>query len=234
MLTVRKSEERGHANRDWLKSFHSFSFAEYQDPAHMQYSVLRVINEDVIKGGGGFGLHPHRDMEIVTYVLSGQLRHQDSMGNGSVIGVGDVQRMSAGTGLKHSEFNASTETPVHLLQIWILPAENDLTPDYEEKHFASDQKQNQWCLIVAPNGKNSAVHINQDVSIYATLLDEGYMLDTPVSADRDHYLQVASGQVHCNDLPLSAGDAIKVKGESMLQLKAESNAEVLWFDLPRA
>jgi hypothetical protein len=233
MITIRKSQERGHANRGWLDSYHSFSFAEYHDPVHMRYSVLRVINEDVIAGGTGFGTHPHSDMEIVTYILSGELRHQDSMGNGSVIGVGDVQRMTAGTGVRHSEFNASSDKPVHLLQIWITPAENNISPSYEEKHFSSEQKENQWRLIVSPNGHEGSVTIHQDARLYATLLAAELSIDLPVDVKRCGYLQVAKGDVVLNGVALNAGDAVKIEDESKVQIVAQSKAELLWFDLPR-
>ena len=232
MITIRKSEERGHANHGWLNARHSFSFAEYHDPAHMGYSVLRVLNEDVIEGGKGFGEHPHRDMEIVTYILSGALRHQDSMGNGSVIGVGDVQRMTAGTGVRHSEFNASSDFPVHLLQIWMLPAENNLPPSYEEQHFSVEQKKNGWCLIASPDGHNDSLTIHQDVRLYATLLNAKSMITTTLDVQRNSYVQVVAGGVEVNGIALNAGDAVKVEGESTLDITAQSDAELLWFDLP--
>ena len=232
MITIRKSEERGHANHGWLNARHSFSFAEYHDPAHMGYSVLRVLNEDVIEGGKGFGEHPHRDMEIVTYILSGALRHQDSMGNGSVIGIGDVQRMTAGTGVRHSEFNASSDFPVHLLQIWMLPAENNLPPSYEEQHFSVEQKKNGWCLIASPDGHNDSLTIHQDVRLYATLLNAKSMITTTLDLHRNSYVQVVAGGVEVNGIALNAGDAVKVEGESTLDITAQSDAELLWFDLP--
>jgi quercetin 2,3-dioxygenase len=232
MITARKSQERGHVNQGWLDSYHSFSFAEYYDEDHMNYSVLRVINEDVIAGGTGFGMHPHRDMEIVTYVLSGELRHQDNMSNSSVIRVGDVQRMTAGTGVTHSEFNAKTDEPVHLLQIWIAPSENGLQPGYEEKCFSVEQKNNRWCLIASPNGHDDSVIIHQDASIYATLLDADANIGIQIDTERCGYLQVAKGDVILNGVELSAGDAAKVEDESTLEIIALSDAEMLWFDLP--
>jgi redox-sensitive bicupin YhaK (pirin superfamily) len=189
MITLRKSEARGHANHGWLDSYHSFSFAEYYDPAHMNYSVLRVINDDKVAGGAGFGMHPHRDMEIVTYMLAGELRHQDSMGNGSVIRAGDVQRMTAGTGVRHSEVNASTETTAHLLQIWILPETNNLTPSYEEKHFNAEQKLNRWCLVVSPNGHDDSIKINQQIWMYAANLAQDKTLAFTVDQHRCAYLR---------------------------------------------
>lgn len=232
MITIRKSQERGHANQGWLDSYHSFSFAEYYDADHMQYSALRVINEDVVAGGTGFGMHPHRDMEIVTYILSGELRHQDSMGNGSVIGVGDVQRMTAGTGVRHSEFNAATDQPVHLLQIWITPSENGLQPSYEEKYFSPEQKNNRWCLIVSPDGQGDSVRIHQDASIYASLLDAGANIAMQVDRNRCAYLQVVKGDVVFDGAVLNAGDAAKIEAESTIEISADTDAELLWFDLP--
>jgi quercetin 2,3-dioxygenase len=232
MIKLRKSQERGHANHGWLDSYHSFSFAEYYDAEHMQYSVLRVINEDVVAGGTGFGMHPHRDMEIVTYILSGSLRHQDSMGNGSVIGLGDVQRMTAGTGVRHSEFNASADVPVHLLQIWITPSQNNLTPSYEEKHFSQQEKENQWRLIVSPNGHDASVTINQDVHVYATLLSKGYELPIAIQPNRCAYLQVAKGAVNLDGQLLQAGDAAMLEDKERFELQAQTDAELVLFDLP--
>lgn len=234
MITVRKSEERGHANHGWLDSYHSFSFAEYYDPAHMGYSTLRVINEDVIAGGTGFGMHAHRDMEIVTYILSGQLRHQDSMGNTSTIAAGDVQRMTAGSGVRHSEFNASTTEAVHLLQIWILPAESRLPPSYEEKHFSAADKNNQWRLIVSPDGTDGSVMIHQNARLYASILDKGMTLDMPLIHGHQNYLQLASGTILLNDIELNAGDAVMIENENKVIINASLNAELLWFDLAKA
>lgn len=232
MIEVRKSHERGHVNHGWLNARHSFSFAEYHDPAHMGYSVLRVINEDVIAGGGGFGMHSHRDMEIVTYILSGALRHRDSMGNGAVIGVGDVQRMTAGSGIRHSEFNASADAPAHLLQIWLLPAENNLAPSYEDKHFENEQKLNRWCLIASPEVNEGALTIHQDVYLYASLLSAQCTLTMDMDAKRCAYLQIAKGDVLVNGIALSAGDAAKIEQEVIVVIKALADAELLWFDLP--
>jgi redox-sensitive bicupin YhaK (pirin superfamily) len=232
MITIRKSQERGHVNHGWLDSYHSFSFAEYHDPVHMQYSVLRVINEDMIVGGTGFGEHPHRNMEIVTYMLSGQLRHQDSIGNGSVIGIGDVQRMTAGTGVRHSEFNASGDEPAHLLQIWILPAENSLPPSYEEKHFSTEQKENQWCLIVSPNGEKGSVTIHQQVLIYAANLASDKALDITLMQNRCAYLQVAKGEVLLDGHTLLAGDAAMLETADLFKLTAITASELILFNLP--
>lgn len=233
MIFIRKSQDRGHANRGWLDSYHSFSFAEYHDPAHMHYSVLRVINEDLIAAATGFGEHSHRDMEIVTYILSGELRHQDSMGNGSVIGAGDVQRMTAGTGVRHSEFNASNDVPVHLLQIWIVPDKNDLPPSYEEKHFSSKQKANQWCLVASPNGNHGSITIHQDAYIYAANLAHNNMLEIAINKDRCVYLQVARGDIVLHGETLSAGDAGMLDNQDVYELTATNDAELILFNLPK-
>ncbi|GAB7563252.1 pirin family protein [Methylobacillus methanolivorans] len=232
MISLRKAQDRGHANHGWLDSYHSFSFSSYQDPEHMHYSVLRVINEDVIAAGMGFGMHPHRDMEIITYMLKGELRHEDSLGNGSVIRAGDVQRMSAGTGIVHSEFNASDLTQAHLLQIWLLPEKNGITPGYEEKHFAAAQKQDRWRLIASRDGREDSLHIHQDVELYATVLTENQQLGYSVSPGRSVYLQVARGSIALNGLLLEAGDAAKVDAQQQIEITAGEEAELLLFDLP--
>lgn len=234
MIKFRKSEERGHANHGWLDSYHSFSFNRYYDPAHMQYSVLRVINEDVIAPDRGFDMHPHRDMEIVTYMLGGELRHMDSLGNGSVIRAGDVQRMSAGTGVVHSEFNASSSESAHLLQIWVLPERKDIEPGYEEKHFARDEKLNQWRLIASHDARQGSLLVHQDISLFATVLEQGKTLDYQLAEQRSIYLQVARGSVSLNGEVLLAGDAAKVEQLPALQLQALEDAELLLFDLPAA
>lgn len=242
MLKIRPSNERGYAHHGWLESYHSFSFAEYYDPAHMGFSVLRVINEDVVAAGAGFGMHPHRDMEIITYMLAGELRHQDSMGNTAVIKAGDVQRMTAGTGVRHSEINASNEAPVHLLQIWLLPAQAGLPPSYEDRHFSLSQKLNQWCLLVSEDGRDSSLLIHQDVSVFASVMTQAHALDVSVKQGRKAYLQVARGELQVrnaslNDVGLSeinlkAGDALLLDNAMSLRLTAEQEAEVLLFDLP--
>ena len=232
-FTIRKSNERGHANHGWLDSYHSFSFAQYYDAAHMGYSVLRVINEDVIDAGQGFGRHPHRDMEIITYVLSGQLRHQDSMANGSVIGAGDVQRMTAGTGVEHSEFNASATEPVHLLQIWLVPAQNKLAPSYQEQHFSDSQKSNQWCLIAAQDAGEGVLVVHQEVKLYATILSLGFSLGYNMQVNRSLYIQVARGKVELNGALLNAGDAAKVDEKIAMTITALAESELILFDLPR-
>lgn len=232
MITLRKSQDRGHANHGWLDSYHSFSFSEYFDPQHMQYSVLRVINEDKVAGGAGFGMHPHRDMEIITYMLAGELRHQDSMGNGSVIGAGDVQRMTAGTGIRHSEINATTDKEAHLLQIWLIPAQNGLPPSYEDKHISEARKLNRWCLVASPDGRSHSLMIHQDVELWASILQENHALDYVIQAGRCAYLHVARGQLMLNDQILSAGDAAMVSAGQRLEIQAQQSSEVLLFDLP--
>jgi redox-sensitive bicupin YhaK (pirin superfamily) len=232
MMTLRKSEARGYAEHGWLQSYHSFSFAEYYDPAHMAYSVLRVINEDKVVAGAGFGMHPHRDMEIITYMLAGELRHQDSMGNGSVIRAGDVQRMTAGTGVRHSEINASSEYPVHLLQIWILPAENNLLPSYEDKTIPLANKLNQWCLVASPTERDGSLKVHQDMELWATVLVPEQRLSYAITLGRSIYLQVARGQLEANGVVLSAGDALTLDDENVLDIMAQQESEVLLFDLP--
>ena len=232
MMEVRRSEERGHANHGWLESRHSFSFADYHDPQHVEFGVLRVINEDRVAPGGGFGTHPHRDMEIISYVLAGQLGHQDSIGNGSVIVPGDVQRMSAGTGVFHSEMNASDQQPVHFLQIWIRPDRQGVTPGYEQKSFTPEEKRGRLRLVVSPDGADGSVRIHQDARMYAGLLDgaEGAVL--AVEGPRRLYVHVVRGALRANGVQLAAGDALKLSGVSELVLDAGQDAEVLAFDLP--
>ena len=234
MITLRKSEERGHANHGWLDSYHSFSFARYYDPAHMGYSVLRVINEDVVAPAQGFGMHPHQDMEIITYMLKGSLSHRDSLGNGSSITAGDVQRMTAGTGIVHSEFNASDSEDAHLLQIWLLPERNGLTPGYEEKRFDPAEKQDRWRLIASRGGREGSLHINQDVALYAAVISPGKPLLYEAARERSLYLQVARGSLRLDGQLLDAGDAAKVDGLQRIRLEALEEAEVLLFDLPPA
>ena len=232
MIKLRKSQERGHANHGWLDSYHSFSFARYYDPEYMGYSVLRVINEDVVAPGQGFGMHPHRDMEIVTYMLQGELRHEDSMGNGSVIRAGDVQRMTAGTGVVHSEFNASTTDPVHLLQIWLLPERNNLKPGSEEKHFDPAEKQDRWCLVASRDGREGSLVIHQDVALYVTCMSKGMRLSYSVKNERSIYVQVARGSITLNGEALQAGDAAAIDAQQTIELVADEAAELLLFDLP--
>lgn len=232
MVKLRKSQERGHANHGWLDSYHSFSFAQYDDPDWMGYSVLRVINEDVIAPAQGFGMHSHRDMEIITYILQGNLAHKDSLGNVEVIRQGHVQRMTAGTGITHSEFNASETAPVHLLQIWILPNQNNLTPSYEDKFFEAKVKENQWCLLASEDGRDHSLIVHQDMALFSTQLNERNSLDYALKVHRCAYLQVASGAVEINQQVLHAGDAAMFDTEQMIKLSAINNAEILLFDLP--
>lgn len=231
MITLRPSNERGHANHGWLDSYHTFSFANYYDPEHMGFRALRVINEDRVAAGRGFGTHPHRDMEIISYVLSGSLAHKDSMGNAATITKGEVQRITAGTGIAHSEFNPSDKDPVHFLQIWILPDSAGLTPSYDEKSFPTEVKQGQWRQIAGHNPADGAVHINQDVDLYATVLTEGETRSFELRPDRYAWVQVAQGKITLNGQAMEAGDGAAVSDEMLLEVQAHSDAEVLLFDL---
>ena len=231
MQTLRPANDRGHARLDWLESHHTFSFAEYYDPRHMGIGNLRVINEDVIAPGGGFPTHGHKDMEIVTYLLAGALEHKDSMGNGSVIRPGDVQYMAAGTGVRHSEFNASGSEPAHLLQIWLLPSRNGVEPRYDQKHFDAEQRSGRLALVVSPDGRDGSIATHQDGLIYASLLAEGESLRHPLAADRQAYVQLARGEVRVNGETLTAGDAMHVQGEPEVRIEGAVDAELLVFDL---
>lgn len=231
MITIRKAAERGHFDFGWLNTYHSFSFGDYYDPKHEQFRALRVINEDFVAPGRGFPTHGHSDMEIVTYILQGALEHRDSMGSGSIIRRGDAQRMSAGTGVRHSEANPSADAPVHLLQIWILPARQGMQPEYEEKKFSDDEKRNQLRLIVSPEGDDGSVRIHQDAKIYASLLDDGQAVVHTLNDGRGAWLQVAAGSVSLNDVVLKQGDGAAVSDESELCITAQEAAEVLLFDL---
>jgi quercetin 2,3-dioxygenase len=233
MIEVRKAGQRGYADHGWLKSFHSFSFADYYDPKHMGFGPLRVINEDRVAAGMGFGTHGHRDMEIISYVLDGALAHKDSMGNGSAIRPGDVQRMSAGTGVTHSEFNHSRDGATHFLQIWIQPNVTGITPSYEEKHFDAASKRGQLRLIASPDGQGGSVLIHQDARVFATLLDGAEQVSHSLAAGRLGYVHVARGSVEVNGEALDAGDAIKLAGPVDIVMKAGRDAEVLLFDLNR-
>jgi hypothetical protein len=232
VLTLRRSQDRGHANHGWLDSYHSFSFADYYDPAHMGFGPLRVINEDRVQPGMGFGTHGHRDMEIISYVLEGALEHKDSMGNGSVIRPGNVQRMSAGTGVRHSEYNPSATDPVHFLQIWIEPARRGVAPGYEEKHFDTDSKRGRLRLIASPDGREGSVTIHQDALVYAALLDGAEPVAHALAPGRKAYVHVARGEISVNGEPLRAGDALKAADEAEIRLAGGRSAEVLLFDLP--
>ena len=231
MITVRPSAERGHANHGWLDSFHSFSFADYYDADFMGFGPLRVINEDRVQPGMGFGTHGHRDMEIVSYVLDGQLSHQDNMGNGSIITPGDVQRMSAGRGVMHSEFNPSKSEGVHFLQIWIEPSERGIPASYEQNRVDADAKRGRLALIAGPAGSGAAVTIHQDARIYATLLDGAESVVHPIANGRRAYVHVARGSVKVNGVALASGDAARIENEAQVTLGEGAGAEVLVFDL---
>jgi hypothetical protein len=232
MIQIRKSEERGHATHGWLDSYHTFSFADYVDPAYMGVSVLRVINEDRVQPGAGFPTHGHRDMEIVSYVLEGALEHKDSMGNGSVIRPGDVQRMSAGTGVRHSEYNASKMEGVHFLQIWILPDRAGYAPGYEQKRFEPDELAGKLRVIASPDGRNGSVTIHQSALLYAAKLDGAQNVTHALAPGRRAYVQVARGRVTLNGALLAAGDGVRVEDEASVALSKGESAEVLLFDLP--
>lgn len=232
MLQVRKSEDRGLANHGWLNSHHSFSFAEYMDPNHVHFGPLRVINEDRVAPGQGFGTHGHQDMEIISYVLDGALEHKDSLGTGSVIRYGDVQRMSAGTGVRHSEFNHSRSEPVHFLQIWIIPSQRGIAPSYEEKHFAPDTKHGRLRLVGSPDGRDGSVLIHQDAWLYATILDGQDRIAHALKSGRGAYVHVIRGDVTVNGIALTGGDALKISNEAEVTLDHARDAEVLLFDLP--
>jgi redox-sensitive bicupin YhaK (pirin superfamily) len=232
MLEIRRSGERGYADHGWLKSFHTFSFADYFDPQHIEFGPLRVINEDRVAPGAGFGTHGHRDMEILSYVLSGGLAHSDSTGTSSTIRPGDVQRMSAGRGVQHSEFNASKTEPVHFLQIWIQPDRRGIAPGYEEKHFSTDERRGQLRLIASPDRAGGSLLIHQDARVYAGLIngEESATLELPKG--RLAYVHLARGALKVNDTPLTAGDALKLTDTDSLHLSEGHDAEVLVFDLP--
>ena len=237
-MQIRPSQDRGHANHGWLDSYHSFSFNQYYDPSWMGFSVLRVINEDIIAPAQGFGTHSHADMEIITYVLQGNLAHKDSLGNVEIIRQGHVQRMTAGTGVSHSEFNASETEPVHLLQIWILPNQQGLKPSYEDGFFSDEQKQDKWCLLASENAENGSLKVHQDMKLYAAKLNERKILEYALKDGdnknrRSAYLQVASGSVEIDGKQLNPGDAAMFVSAQTIQVMAIYDAEILLFDLPR-
>jgi len=232
MMEIRRSQERGLADHGWLRSFHTFSFADYHDPKHMGFGPLRVINEDRVQPGHGFGTHAHRDMEIISYVLEGGLAHKDSMGNGSVIKPGDVQRMSAGTGVRHSEYNASEREAVHFLQIWIEPDTRGVAPSYEEKHFEPASKRGQLRLIAARDGRDGSVRIHQDADLYATLVDGDEVVEFTPRGGRRIYVHVIRGGANVNGQSLDAGDAMKLSGgDNKVHIDKARDAEILIFDL---
>ncbi|MGO9243179.1 MAG: pirin family protein [Verrucomicrobiia bacterium] len=231
MIAIRRDGERGRTEIDWLDSRHTFSFGEYYDPQHMGFRALRVINDDRVAPGGGFGTHPHRDMEIITVVLDGALEHRDSLGTGSVIRPGDVQLMSAGAGIRHSEFNHSQEEPVHFLQIWVLPERNGLKPGYEQKSFTLKETSGGWHTVVAPQSKNGALTIHQDVSLSVATLSRGEQATYGLKPGRYAWVHVATGGVALNGYPLRAGDGAAVSDETKLTVKATEPSELLLFDL---
>lgn len=232
MIAVRKAQDRGMFDFGWLKTAHTFSFGEYHDPAHMGFSVLRVMNDDVVAGGQGFGEHPHRDMEIITVVLKGALRHKDSSGGGGVIRPGDVQRMSAGKGVYHSEFNDSATEDAHLYQVWIKPAVRGVEPRYEQRHYAEETRRNQLRLVISPDGRDGSIPVHQDASLYLTTLDAGKGVRHTLAAGRKGWVQVASGSVTVNGVALGTGDGAAVDGEAALEIVAQQTAQVMVFDLP--
>jgi redox-sensitive bicupin YhaK (pirin superfamily) len=231
MLEIRKAQERGYADHGWLKSYHSFSFADYFDAEHVEFGSLRVINEDRVAAGQGFGTHAHRDMEIITYVLEGRLEHKDSIGTGSIIEPGDVQRMSAGTGVRHSEFNPSPAEPVHFLQIWIQPAQTGIPPSYEQKRFGPQDKRGRLRLIASPDARAGSVTVHQDAYVHAGLFDGDERAAHTLAAGRRAYVHVARGRITVNGAALVAGDAAKIVDTSQVKLEHGDGAEVLLFDL---
>lgn len=231
MLEIRKAQERGYADHGWLKSYHSFSFADYFDAEHVEFGSLRVINEDRVAAGQGFGTHAHRDMEIITYVLEGRLEHKDSIGTGSIIEPGDVQRMSAGTGVRHSEFNPSPAEPVHFLQIWIQPAQTGIPPSYEQKRFGPQDKRGRLRLIASPDARAGSVTVHQDAYVHAGLFDGDERAVHTLAAGRRAYVHVARGRITVNGAALVAGDAAKIVDTSQVKLEHGDGAEVLLFDL---
>ena len=231
MITIRKSSDRGHADHGWLRSYHSFSFADYYDPQEMGWGKLRVINEDRVQPNKGFGTHGHRDMEIISYVLEGQLQHKDSMGNGAIIRPGDVQRMSAGTGIQHSEYNPSSSELVHFLQIWIEPERLGIEPSYEQKFFTSEDKHGRLRLVASQNGREGSVTVHQDADVYASLLSSDEQVSNRIATGRIAYLHLVKGTVHVNEIQLGTGDAAKIETEQNLVITANEDSELLLFDM---
>jgi redox-sensitive bicupin YhaK (pirin superfamily) len=231
MLTIRKAEERGHADHGWLDTHHTFSFADYHDPAHMGFGPLRVINDDTVAGGGGFPPHGHRDMEIISYVIEGALSHKDNMGNGSVIKPGDVQRMSAGPGVMHAEYNASKTEPVHFLQIWIMPEKRGLPSGYEQKMFSDEEKRGKLRLVASRVGAEGSVKIQQDARLYASLLVDGQSVTHTIPSGRKGWLHVVTGSAEVNGQRLKAGDGVAIDGEEKLAIASKDRGEVLLFDM---
>jgi len=231
MITIRPANERGHANHGWLDTHFSFSFADYYDPNHMGFRSLRVINDDRVAGGAGFPMHPHRDMEIITYMLEGALAHKDSMGHGATVSTGEVQRMTAGKGILHSEFNPSQAESAHLLQIWLLPRARGLDPSYEQKLFPAEQKRDRLALIASPDGHEGSLRIEQDVSLYASQLQEGASVSHSLEPGRHAWIQVARGELNLNGIALKEGDGAAISDEQSLSIRSTAGAEFLLFDL---
>jgi len=231
MIRVRKAEERGHADHGWLDTYHTFSFAGYQDPEHTRFHALRVMNEDVVQPGQGFGTHPHRDMEIVTYVLEGALEHKDSMGNGEVLRAGEFQRMSAGSGITHSEFNPSETEPVHLYQIWLFPELKGIEPSYEQKRFPDNEQHNQLRLVASPGAEQGALSIHQNAQIYLSQIEQGKSVSHSIAFGRHAWLQVLRGSVLLNEVPLNTSDGAGISDVQELKIQATDNAEIMLFDL---
>jgi len=231
MITIRKAADRGHADHGWLDSHHTFSFADYHDSRHMGFRSLRVINDDRVEAGQGFGTHSHRDMEIISYVLDGALAHKDSMGTGAIIEPGDVQRMSAGTGVAHSEFNPSKTEDVHFLQIWLMPKQRGIAPSYEQKTFGREEKAGRLRLVAAADGRDGAVSINTDASVYAGLFDRGQRAELPLAGGRHAWVHVARGKVRVNGQELEAGDGLALSEEAEVSVEGVEQGEVLVFDL---
>lgn len=231
MIRVRKAEERGHADHGWLDTYHTFSFAGYQDPEHVHFRTLRVMNEDVVQPGQGFGTHPHRDMEIVTYVLEGALEHKDSMGNGEVLRAGEFQRMSAGTGITHSEFNPSATEPVHLYQIWLFPESKGIEPSYEQKQFPVSEQQNQLRLVASPEAEAGSLRIHQDARVYLSQIEAEKTVTYEMAEGRHAWLQVLRGSVLLNDVALDLSDGAAVSDTRNLKIQATDDAEIMLFDL---
>ena len=231
MITIRRAGDRGHADHGWLDTYHTFSFSTYRDPQHMGFRSLRVMNEDVVAPGQGFGTHPHSEMEIVTYVLEGALEHQDSMGNGEVLRPGEFQRMSAGTGITHSEFNPSADEPVHLYQIWLLPERKGIEPSYEQQRFAEDERHNRLRLVASRDAAEGSLRINQDARVFLSSLDDGKQLEHRLADGRHGWLQVLRGAVSLNGRELETSDGAAVSEEALLRLEARGAAEVMLFDL---
>jgi redox-sensitive bicupin YhaK (pirin superfamily) len=232
MMAMRKADDRGHANHGWLDSYHTFSFGAYYDPRHMGISNLRVINDDTVAPGGGFAEHGHSDMEIISYVLDGALEHKDSMGNGSVIRPGDVQRMSAGTGVTHSEYNHSSVEPVHFLQIWLQPNALGVNPSYDQKHFPIENRRGRWVLLVSPDGRDGSIATHQDALMFSSLLAPGETLSYRFDPDREGYLHLARGELRIGNAIMRQGDGLRLQKHGLLELVGLEDAEILLFDLP--